>query len=180
MADNGLNFLHNISENPDYGFSGINISYEEAENRLQYLCEFYRSISNIHKSKKKRAPDELTFDENGQIQAPTKKIKLSKFVIPKDEDGEIVYPIVINNSLTILNLGYIETERSAYHSGRNIFPIGFKSIREHSSMFRAKERMQYLCEILDGGMKPLFKVTPMQDSEQLEDQSILRESCTGC
>lgn len=92
---------------------------------------------------------------------PTKKAKMTKLVVPRDEEGNIIYPIQINNSLTILDLGEIELERPGYHKDRNIFPPGYRSIREHPSMFEAGGRMKYLCEILDGGQKPLFRVTPM-------------------
>jgi len=183
LADNGLEHVRCISDNPEYGFSGMQISPELVNERIQYLCEFFRTITNLQKySKKKRPPEELTFDEKGQIRPvmPAKKTKTSNFVVPRDEEGNVEFPLMINNSLTILNLGEIETERPAYHSGRNIFPIGFKSIREHTSMFNPKERMQYLCEILDGGPKPLFKVTPMKEKEPIENQAILKDSCTGC
>lgn len=38
------------------------------------------------------------------------------------------------------------------------------------------ERCQYLCEILDGGSKPLYKVTPLDDIEN----PIVKDSSTGC
>ncbi|OMJ79463.1 hypothetical protein SteCoe_20519 [Stentor coeruleus] len=188
VADNGLTFLSQISNNIQYSFINVDISGEQALSRVHQLCEFFRNISNMQKntkktdSKKKKAPEELSYDENGQIKQNSviKKIKTSKFTVPKDSDGSIIYPIVINNSLTILNLGFIDLTRPNYQSGRNIFPIGFKSIREHSSIFHAKERIEYLCEILDGGPKPLFRVTPMQDRVTLDEHAIVRDSCTGC
>ena len=188
VADNGLGFLSQISNNSQYSFTGIEISYEHALQRVHQLCEFFRNISNLQKnikkndSKKKKIPEEFSYDENGQIKTTPiiKKNKTSKFAVPRDSDGNIIYPIVINNSLTILNLGEIDLTRPNYQSGRNIFPIGFKSIREHSSIFHAKERIEYLCEILDGGAKPLFRVTPMQDRQPSEEHAILRDSCTGC
>ena len=112
--------------------------------------------------------------------AALKKAKQSRFIAQRDESGGLIYPIVISSSLLILNLGDIDVERPAYHTERNIFPIGFKSIREHISMFTPPERMQYLCEILDGGSKPLFRVTPMKDGEAVEELCIERDSCTGC
>ena len=184
VADNGLSFLSSISNNSQYSFNSIEISTEQALSRVHQICEFFRNISNLQKSskksesKKRKTQEDYSYDENGQIK--TKKIKTSKFNVPRDADGSIVYPIVINNSLTILNLGDIDLNRPNYQSGRNIFPIGFKSIREHSSIFHAKERIEYLCEILDGGPKPLFKVTPMQNRAPLEEHAILRDSCTGC
>eukprot|EP00359_Climacostomum_virens_P008851 CAMPEP_0204906286 /NCGR_PEP_ID=MMETSP1397-20131031/5896_1 /ASSEMBLY_ACC=CAM_ASM_000891 /TAXON_ID=49980 /ORGANISM="Climacostomum Climacostomum virens, Strain Stock W-24" /LENGTH=256 /DNA_ID=CAMNT_0052075273 /DNA_START=527 /DNA_END=1294 /DNA_ORIENTATION=+ len=140
-------------------------------------CPIEFSLSD---GKRRRQAEDLTFDEKGIMRAnPLKKLKPSKVVVTRDVEGNINFPILINNSLTILDLGYIEAERPAYFTDRNIFPVGFKSIREHSSMFVAGERMQYLCEILDGGQKPLFRVTPMKDGEPLWEHSIEKESCTG-
>lgn len=65
-----------------------------------------------------------------------------------------MYPIIINSSLQILDLGVVEYERPQYHSEKNLFPIGFKSMREHNSQRRLGERCQYICEITDGGLKP--------------------------
>ena len=188
VADHGLSFLNQISNNSQYSFVGIEINGDQALTRVHQLCEFFRNISNLQKntkktdSKKKKNTEEFSYDENGQIKSSSliKKIKTSKFAVPKDNDGNIIYPIVINNSLTILNLGEIDLNRPNYQSGRNIFPIGFKSIREHSSIFHAKERIEYLCEILDGGAKPLFRVTPMQERVPMDEHAIIRDSCTGC
>jgi F/Y-rich N-terminus/F/Y rich C-terminus len=188
VADNGLSFLSQISNNSQYSFLGISINIDQSLQRVHQLCEFFRNISNMQKnskkneSKKKKQIEEYSYDENGQMKTSNvmKKIKVSKFNVPRDNEGNIIYPIVINNSLTILNLGEIDLSRPNYQSGRNIFPIGFKSIREHSSIFHAKERIEYLCEILDGGAKPLFRVTPMQDRQPLEEHAILKDSCTGC
>ena len=83
---------------------------------------------------------------------------------------------MVNQSLKILDLGYIETERLDYHSQRNIFPIGFKSMRTHLSMHVIGGRADYLCEILDGGDKPMFKVTPSEEP----DKPIIKESSSGC
>ena len=49
-------------------------------------------------------------------------------------EGNIIYPIVISPTLSILNLGVIEWERPAFHSEKNIFPIGYKSLRKNTSM----------------------------------------------
>ena len=36
-------------------------------------------------------------------------------------------------------------------------------MREATSCFDVSKREKYTCEILDGGQKPLFKVTPISD-----------------
>lgn len=43
-------------------------------------------------------------------------------------------------------------------------------------MFRLGERTHYICEILDGGSKPNYSVTSMDD----QVNSLVRESSTGC
>ena len=58
------------------------------------------------------------------------KKKSNKNLIQHDSNGNVIYPIVINNSLSILNLGKIDFQRPNYHTEKNLFPIGFKSLRE--------------------------------------------------
>ena len=108
------------------------------------------------------------------FQQPRKKVP--KVQLQRDENGNIKYPIQINSSLQILDLGKIEYERPFYHSEKNLFPIGFKSSREHNSQITLGLRCQYISEILDGGSKPQFRVTPGDDP----DNPIVRDSSTGC
>ena len=88
----------------------------------------------------------------------------------------IIYPVIISNNLKILNLGTIVHDRKNYHSEKNIFPIGYKSVREHTSMFSLERRAEYICEILDGGEKPQYKVTSSEDPEH----PIIKDSSTAC
>jgi hypothetical protein len=73
-------------------------------------------------------------------------------------------------------LGYIDHERPAYHTANNIFPIGFKSQRTHNSTITLGARAEYTCEILDGGEKPMFRVT----SSEEPDNPVVKESTSGC
>ena len=100
----------------------------------------------------------------------------NKLNIQRDEEGNIIYPIIISNSLKILNLGKIVYNNKNYHSEKNIFPIGYKSVREHQSMFNLQKRAEYICEILDGGVKPLYKITSTEDMEH----PIIGDSSTFC
>jgi len=43
-------------------------------------------------------------------------------------------------------------------------------------MFKKGFKAQYTCEILDGGDKPIYKVTSSEDP----DNPIIRDSSTGC
>lgn len=241
VADNGLNYLNQISNNPNYNFDKIEISFVDALDRVNYLCEFFRDFTSGNKNKKrniffnnqnnlnlslnetltknpiennqsqfiglnqnqsqihiqtqsqsKKINEESiktpidntnipeTISQNKLTQATNKTIdyrrKTNKLIVNKDEKGDIIYPILINSSLQILNLGEINYDKISFHSEKNLFPIGFKSIREHSSMFKLGERTQYVCEILNGGNKPLYKITPMNDPEN----PIIKESSTGC
>ena len=100
----------------------------------------------------------------------------NKINIQRDSSGNIIYPIIINNNLKILNLGKIVFDNKNYHSEKNIFPIGYKSIREHQSMFNLQNRAEYICEILDGGEKPKYKLTCSEDIEH----PIICDSSTAC
>jgi hypothetical protein len=177
VEENGFAFLNNISGNSNYGFEDIVISYDDAVTRINFLCEFLRDFSTGNKTKKKR--DNLITMSNivqSSEPQPIVKKKTSRLNIQRDEEGNIIYPIIINSSLQILNLGKIEWEKSSYHTEKNLFPIGYKAVREHASMNKLGERALYTCEILDGGTKPLYKLTPHED----EENPILKESSTGC
>ena len=93
----------------------------------------------------------------------------------RDEDGNIIYPIQVTNTLKILNLGVVEYQRQNFHSVRNLFPIGYKSIREYSSYVHPNTRCDYICEILDGGSGPLYKVTCTDDPEN----PIVKDASSG-
>ena len=71
-----------------------------------------------------------------------------------DGSGAILYPIKINNSLKILDLGQIVADRPLFHSEKNFFPVGFKTTRKHIHFEDPSKHANYLCEILDGDSKP--------------------------
>jgi hypothetical protein len=52
-----------------------------------------------------------------------------------------------------------------FHSEHNLFPIGYISIRTYSSMFKKGTKAEYTCEILDGGDKPIYRVTSSEDPD---------------
>ena len=114
-------------------------------------------------------------NDQEQNEITDKKIE-NKINVQRDSNGNIIYPIKINNNLKILNLGTIVYNNKNYHSEKNIFPVGFKSVREHQSMFNLQVRAEYTCEILDGGAKPQYKLTSSEDVEH----PIIRDSSTAC
>ena len=101
--------------------------------------------------------------------------KKPKFELKKDDTGNIIYPLYINNSLKLLNVGVISTNPN-YHSEHNLFPIGYISVRSYSSMFNKGVKCDYTCEILEGKDKPIYRVSSSEDP----DNPIVRESSTGC
>ena len=100
----------------------------------------------------------------------------NKINVKRDSNGNIIYPIIINNNLKILNLGEIIYDNKNYHSEKNIFPVGYKSVREHQSMFNLLNRAEYTCEILKGETKPIYKLTSSEDVEH----PIIKDSSTAC
>lgn len=85
-------------------------------------------------------------------------------------------PLCVSGVLTIISLGIVEFHRPRYHSHRYIYPIGFKSIKIHTSYVHPKTTTTYTSEILDGGNRPLFRVTVKDDP----NTSFESESPSGC
>ena len=106
---------------------------------MNWFCEVYRIVKErLQNTTKKKAK---TFDESTK--------KKPKFQISRDKDGNIKFPIIINPSLTLEAIGTICTLPN-YHSEHNLFPIGYKSVRTHASMFQKGQRAKYRCQILEG------------------------------
>ena len=108
---------------------------------------------------------------------PLVKKRINKIEVNCDSEGNLDFPIEINASLTLLNLGSVEWENPNYHSEKNIFPVGFKTIREHGSIKQKGMKAKYTCEILKGTQgKPQFKIIPHEEP----DKVIIRDSSTAC
>ena len=132
------------------------------------LCDFFRDSydsTNLRKRKLEKTP--------GSRNKLVKKISKSK--IQKDEQGNIAYPIKISGSLTLIHPGVVNP-LPAYHSAHNIFPVGFVSERLYASIYDKSKKALYRCEILDGGDKPIFKVTCSEDP----NNPIIKDTSTGC
>ena len=146
--------------------------------RIYDICEYFNS--NLEEFKNYLKTNNININlKSQQITYGVTKIDPSKLLnsikVDFDEEGNVKYPIIVTGSLKILNLGIVDWERPNYHSVRNIFPIGFKSVRDYQSMFFPNKRCDYVCEILDGGNSPLFKVTSMEDP----DNPIIRDASSG-
>ena len=197
----GLNCL-NTKLNTMNIFQKCNLSYDEYLSRLYFLIEYFEEIikqNKINEEKNHQMQmqkkgvssgniikissdimndnlDYITNNNNEQNKTDITHVKQEKFGVKRDENGNIIYPVIISNNLKILNLGTIVHDNKNYHSEKNIFPIGYKSVREHTSMFSLDRRAEYTCEILDGGPKPQYKVTSSEDPEH----PIIKDSSTAC
>lgn len=90
--------------------------------------------------------------------------------------GEIIYPVKISNSLTILNFGEIEFVNPAFHSQQNLFPVGYKAERKHrSARFQGQETI-YTCEILNHNGRPVYRVIAKDDPENV----LIKDKPTAC
>ena len=181
-------------------FEKCNLSYDEYLSRIYFLIDYFEEIikqnkineeknrqmqlekkgmsttGNIIKISSDIMDDNMDYNINDQNKNETPHVKQEKFGVKKDINGNIIYPILISNNLRILNLGTIVHDNKNYHSEKNIFPIGYKSVREHTSMFSLDRRAEYTCEILNGGQKPQYKVTSSEDP----DHPIIKDSSTAC
>lgn len=162
----GLPILSKIKNNSEYGFEGISISKNKLLNRISVLATFFKDNLTKFKNhlRKNQNRPALAGDHvyNTKID-PSKNI--SSIKVETDSEGHIVYPIVVTSTLKILNLGSIDSDRPTFHSSRNIYPIGYKAVRTSLSMFHRDTKCDYICEILDNGTGPLYKVTPSDDPE---------------
>eukprot|EP00210_Caulerpa_lentillifera_P000674 g651.t1 len=71
----------------------------------------------------------------------------------RESNESISYPIIVSPLLSILSLGTEEFERTAFHSGKHMYPIGYRSQRRI-------ETRSFICEVIDGdgGTVPIFQI----------------------
>lgn len=110
------------------------------------------------RSNSKKIKSEVTFKQN-----------------PVQNLNEITFPVNVSGSLKLLSLGKVSL-LPFYHTEHNIYPIGFKTVRTYSSIFHKDRKAEYTCEILDGGEKPMYRLTNSEDPTN----PITRDSSTGC
>lgn len=80
--------------------------------------------------------------------------------IPFDAGGNPVLPVSLN-MVTLHELGAIVHDRPAYHTRRNIMPVGFHTTRTYLSCLDPNEGLiTYHSVILDNGPAPLYQVYP--------------------
>eukprot|EP00828_Plagiopyla_frontata_P047024 TRINITY_DN8581_c0_g1_i1.p1 TRINITY_DN8581_c0_g1~~TRINITY_DN8581_c0_g1_i1.p1 ORF type:complete len:386 (-),score=45.23 TRINITY_DN8581_c0_g1_i1:52-1209(-) len=168
VSEHGLHCISQLKASEPYGFKNSEITQDMILNRLLYLRDFFKKFEEKISLKKKRIDHQPSYKEA--------QLKKRKFSLKRDDTNKVILPQQVNNSLTLLNIGKICT-LPAYHSEHNLFPIGFKTIRMHPSMFTRGVRCEYTCEILEGqDNKPMYRVTSQEDPEH----PIIRESSSGC
>ena len=79
-------------------------------------------------------------------------------------------PLRVSPSLLLLSLGRVVSDRPAFHLDWTVFPVGYKALRTVAMQRAAAQgegteaaavSITILCEIVDGGPAPLFRVTPV-------------------
>ena len=68
-------------------------------------------------------------------------------------------------NVVVKRLGNIVHDRPAYHTRRFIYPVGFLSERTYASYRQPGSKTVYVCEVLDGGRAPEFKITVIDDMD---------------
>ena len=120
--------------------------------RIENLCIYFRdNLLRWKKYLRNNPTKNNTFalqSQMGCTRLDRSKV-ISSIKLTYNEDNTVQYPIYVSATLRILNLGYIEFERQNFHSSRNLIPIGYKSVRQYSSMFHKDRKCEYICEILD-------------------------------
>ena len=86
-------------------------------------------------------------------------------VPPRDAQNRPILPLPIRGGITITSLGRIVTDRILYHTNSTIYPVGFTSQRSYYSLKTPNTKVMWTSRIDDGGVSPLFVVTPADDPE---------------
>ena len=77
--------------------------------------------------------------------------------------------------MRIESLGSVVSDRKEYHNSKYIWTVGFRSVRVYQSFLNPGERTEYISEIVDGGERPMFRVT----ARDAPNQASLATSATG-
>ncbi|KAJ1887373.1 hypothetical protein LPJ66_009152 [Kickxella alabastrina] len=94
--------------------------------------------------------------------------------VPRSIDGNYIMPVQVG-ILTVLSLGRIVWDHSAYHNERYIWPVGYTVQREYYSMTDPNKQVIYTCWVTDGGVAPLFHV----EAEDMAGSPIVAPTATG-
>ncbi|TPP61053.1 Histone-lysine N-methyltransferase MLL3 [Fasciola gigantica] len=108
--------------------------------------------------------------------------------IARDENTQVGSVIHEEDRASVVRIGSVylqsvgqllphQIESGYFHARRYIYPVGFRSTRIYWSMRKPKSRARYVCEILESGGRPLFKITVID--KDFEDLVFTHETCSG-
>jgi len=75
-------------------------------------------------------------------------------------------------ALSVDNVGEIEYERAAFHTESLVFPVNYRATRVFWSPANVLTRALYTMEIIDGGDRPLFRITVSQPKLVFQADSV--------
>lgn len=157
----------------DLAYTADHLRLKRAENSqlLDMLSEAYPDI----------ASDLSTSSEEEEVvvQKPPKRQRRKPVArdeprsvdpLPLDAEGQIKLPVVVGRGqeeVHIHSLGQVVWDREGFHTNRYIWPVGFRSSRQMTSVRDMNRRCWYASEILEepGSADPVFQVTPEDGSE---------------
>ena len=96
--------------------------------------------------------------------SPSKKSNTTYVDVARSVAGDPIFPIKLGK-LRVMSLGQVNILPD-YHSRKYIWPVGFKSLKQYQSFSNPATKIDYICEILDGGEKPIFSVTASDALDQ--------------
>ncbi|KAB0799574.1 hypothetical protein PPYR_07454 [Photinus pyralis] len=112
------------------------------------------------KKPKKRSNNDDHKGSKRKLTSKTQKKLLQ--LIPLDQTGHPIYPIVLDN-LSIHSIGEIVCDRPEFHSEEAIFPVDYISTRIYGSMKDPTSKCVYTCKISSMNDSPRFELTPDDD-----------------
>lgn len=167
ILDHGFIYINeHINHHPD--FKHIQFTPNDYITRIEFLYQFYSKLKHNN-----NATPVHPHNKHKEIRIINGKKEIK---VEQDDEGNFKYPIKVSGSLTILNLGKIEHKREQYHTKNNLFPIGYTIQREAGSMYEKGKKVSYICEILDNGDKPKYRITCKEPPYEI----IERTSSTAC
>lgn len=132
-------------------------SFRLRKNYERYLLDYEYHLYPAHRSQEQK-PRWGDDDTKSRKKTPRKTKPAREIRSPSPK-----LPLVLDNGeLTIECLGEI-VNRSPFVTDKDIFPVGFSAVRTFASMKNPSTTTTYTCEILDGGSRPQFVVTPNDD-----------------
>jgi hypothetical protein len=142
--------------------------YNEWMNEMDYDLETISENDDEHDEDGEEDDDneeDEAYEEEEKENPKRKYKKRNRSPIQPIDISNKKLPLILGRTSKLISLGTIDPAREAFHTERYIYPVGFKTEREFDSYITKGERATYICEITDGGDRPMFKVTPNDDPE---------------